>query len=347
VIAADALGVAPWLDYHHAYSLGNFVHRDSSLHGEDLWHWRNLDMACRFSGMADEVGFIMLHVQINHHTAALLGAFQDVLRDARNAATTENPGGPWQRLLRALEHINRARREMWSASRPERYNDFRVFIMGITGNEALFGPGVVYEGVEKFGGKPMQFRGQTGAQDDIVPACDILLGIDDAYPANDLTDYLRDLRQYRPPVVQRWFEDVRTDREASGLDAFVSAEAGIALIAAACVEQITLFRIGHWQFVQRYILAHTRHATATGGTPITSWLPNQIDACFARMGQLLDCADPARLSRTERLWHANMRQRLAERQRILAEQRALLEDPAFDPREVYARNAGHEDALAV
>jgi len=343
VIAADALGIPPWLDYHHCYSLGNFVHRDSTLHGEDLWHWRNLEMACCFSGTTDEIGFIMLHVQINQHTAALLGAFQDVLRDARLGSESENPAGPWQRLLRALEHINRSRREMWRASRPERYNDFRVFIMGITGNEAIFGPGVVYQGVEKFGEKPMQFRGQTGAQDDIIPACDILLGIDDTYPTNDLTDYLRDLRYYRPPVVQRWFEDVRKDRDAVGLDQFVASEPDVALIAAACIEQITLFRIGHWQFVQKYILAHTRHATATGGTPITSWLPNQIDACFVRMDQLLKYADPARLSASERRWHANLKQRTEERGRILAEQRALLANPAFDPREIYARNAGHED----
>lgn len=343
VMAADALGMPPWLDYHHSYSLGNFVHRDSTLHGEDLWHWKNLEMACRFSGTSDETGFIMLHVQINQHTAALLGAFQDVLRDAQLGGESENPAGPWQRLLRALEHINRSRREMWRASRPERYNDFRVFIMGITGNEALFGPGVVYQGVKKFGEKPMQFRGQTGAQDDIVPACDILLGIDDTYPTNDLTDYLRDLRQYRPPVVQKWFEDVRKDRDAAGLDKFVASEPSVALIAAACVEQITLFRIGHWQFVQKYILAHTRHATATGGTPITSWLPNQIDACFTRMDQLLKYADPSKLSASERRWHANMSQRTNERRRILAEQRALLENPAFDPREIYARNAGHED----
>jgi indoleamine 2,3-dioxygenase len=300
-------------------------------------------MACRFSGTTDETGFIMLHVQINQHTAALLGAFQDVLRDAQLRGESENPAGPWQRLLRALEHINRSRREMWRASRPERYNDFRVFIMGITGNEALFGPGVVYQGVKKFGDNPMQFRGQTGAQDDIVPACDILLGIDDTYPTNDLTDYLRDLRQYRPPVVQKWFEDVRKDRDAVALDKFVASEPGVALIAAACVEQITLFRIGHWQFVQKYILAHTRHATATGGTPITSWLPNQIDACFARMDQLLKYADPSELSASERRWHANMSQRTDERRRILKEQRALLENPAFDPREIYARNAGHED----
>jgi indoleamine 2,3-dioxygenase len=206
---------------------------------------------------------------------------------------------------------------------------------------------VIYEGVNQFGERPMQFRGQTGAQDDIIPACDIFLGIDDAYPTNELTTYLEDLRQYRPPVIQKWFVDARLDREATRLDDFISSQPSIALIAAACVEQVTLFRIGHWQFVQKYILQHTRHATATGGTPITSWLPNQIDACFTRMHQLLDKATPENLSPSETRWAMEMRRRLIEREGILRDQRALLEDPTFDPQAVYARNVGHEDHLNV
>ena len=62
------------------------------------------------------------------------------------------------------------------------------------------------------------------------------------------------------------------------------------------------------------------------------------------MDQLLGYADPHKLSESEHRWHANMSQRLNERRRILTEQRALLENPAFDPREIYARNIGHEDA---
>jgi indoleamine 2,3-dioxygenase len=147
-------------------------------------------------------------------------------------------------------------------------------------------------------------------------------------------------------VIRSWFIDLRRDREAAKLDSFIANEPGVALIAAACVEQVTLFRVGHWQFVQKYILAHTRHAIATGGTPITSWLPNQIDACFARMHQLLTHAHTSKLSGFERRWRDNMASRLAERERILAEQRALLENPAFDPQDIYARNVGHEDVAA-
>jgi hypothetical protein len=44
------------------------------------------------------------------------------------------------------------------------------------------------------------------------------------------------------------------------------------------VNEVYLFRNGHWQFVQKYIMSNTKYAFATGGTPITSWLINQIEA---------------------------------------------------------------------
>jgi hypothetical protein len=51
------------------------------------------------------------------------------------------------------------------------------------------------------------------------------------------------------------------------------------LIYLLCiVDEVYLFRNGHWQFVQKYIMSNTKYAFATGGTPITTWLINQIEA---------------------------------------------------------------------
>jgi hypothetical protein len=69
---------------------------------------------------------------------------------------------------------------MWKASRHDHYNDFRVFIMGVKGNEEMFESGVVYEGVPDENGvlgEPKAYRGQTGAQDDIIPTMDIVTGV--------------------------------------------------------------------------------------------------------------------------------------------------------------------------
>jgi indoleamine 2,3-dioxygenase len=53
------------------------------------------------------------------------------------------------------------------------------------------------------------------------------------------------------------------------------------------LEEIYHFRNGHWQFVQKYIMANTKYAMATGGTPITSWIPNQILSVICQMEEVV------------------------------------------------------------
>ena len=61
IVVAEKLNVYPWLDYHYAYSLGNYKFIDESKG----FHWSNLDQCVKFSGTSDESGFIMNHVDIN------------------------------------------------------------------------------------------------------------------------------------------------------------------------------------------------------------------------------------------------------------------------------------------
>ena len=111
-----------------------------------------------------------------------------------------------------MVEMNNRRREMWKASRWQHYNDFRVFIMWVKGNEELFGDGVTYSGVWD---EPKQFRGQTGAQDDIIPMEDIFSGVINYYPKNELTKYLLDLRTYRPKCIQQFF--IYLEKEVEGI----------------------------------------------------------------------------------------------------------------------------------
>ena len=53
------------------------------------------------------------------------------------------------------------------------------------------------------------------------------------------------------------------------------------------LDEIYYFRNGHWQFVQKYIMANTKYAKATGGTPIISWIPNQITAVLNYMDDVI------------------------------------------------------------
>jgi indoleamine 2,3-dioxygenase len=44
----------------------------------------------------------------------------------------------------------------------------------------------------------------------------------------------------------------------------------------ALLDQDRQFRNRHWNFTKEYILKHSNHPIATGGSPISTWLPNQL-----------------------------------------------------------------------
>ena len=279
VLVSEKLDVYPFIDYHYAYSLGNYVKIDKSKGYE----WENLAMAAKFSGMDDERGFIMLHVDINQHSPQLVGSILDFLKSKNNIGVNQS----LKNCLSSMKRINERRQIMWQASRWKHYNDFRVFIMGIKGNEEIFGDGVVYEGVSE---EPVQYRGQTGAQDNIIPTADIFTGVIDYYPKNDLTKYLLDLRSYRPKCIQNFLSDIKDEMKENRLFNSIQVsknEEGLCLLIKI-LDEIYYFRNGHWQFVQKYIMANTKYAKATGGTPIISWIPNQITAVLNYMSDVLE-----------------------------------------------------------
>jgi indoleamine 2,3-dioxygenase len=107
------------------------------------------------------------------------------------------------------------------------------------------------------------------------------------YPDNELTRYLLDLRAYRPPVVRRFLDDLDAAVATVGLHDLTRSDPTCTALLLGIVEQIHLFRNGHWQFVQKYILENTRYQVATGGTPVTTWIPNQIEATLAAAGDLI------------------------------------------------------------
>jgi indoleamine 2,3-dioxygenase len=279
VLVAEKLKVYPWLDYHYAYSLGNYVKQDK----EGTLDWTNLGMACSFTNGNDEVGFIMLHVYINELSPALIESITNY-KNSRDSSDLAQ-------VVSVMKNINIRRKEMWEASRPDRYNDFRVFIMGIKGNTELFGDGLVYEGC--FDDQPQQFRGQTGAQDNIIPTMDIFTGIVDHYPDNKLTEYLLDLRTYRPVCVQNFFTDLRDEYSVrpifSELERAKDVNGLVSLLEI--VDEVYLFRNGHWSFIQAYIMRNTAYENATGGTPIISWVPNQIRCVLQYEDKIIQTID--------------------------------------------------------
>ena len=157
--------------------------------------------------------------------------------------------------------------------------------MGIKGNKDIFPNGLIYQGVWD---EPQFFRGQTGAQDNIIPTADIASGVIHYYPENQLTNYLMDLRKYRPKCVQLFFKELANSMSKKPiLERLVLSKNQKGMRNLMRVyEEIYNFRNGHWQFVQKYIMQNTGYPKASGGTPITSWIPNQIKAVLSAMAVL-------------------------------------------------------------
>ena len=285
---SEKLDVAPYLDYHYAYCLGNYRLIDSSKPME----WNNLEMIVKFDGGLDERGFVMVHVDINTLGKYLLEGINNVYTGIKTSNICSVVDGLYLNYM-TMKSINARRKEMWKASDYKNYNNFRVFIMGIEGNNKIFGEdGVVYEGVNE---EPLKFRGQTGAQDDIIPCEDIFSGVINYYPENDLTRYLLDLRRYRPKCVQLFFKDLEeTSKLYNLLDLDKLGKTGDEELVfksyvylLGIVDEIFNFRNGHWQFVQKFIMKNTTYAVATGGTPITTWIPNQMLATLNYMDDII------------------------------------------------------------
>lgn len=129
--------------------------------------------------------------------------------------------------------------------------------------------------------------------------CDNLLQI--SMPETPLTDILKDFRQYRPGNHRQFLEAVRDCAQECGVREFAKGDSVSAALYLQALDQVRDFRWRHWCFTREYILKHTSHPTATGGSPIVTvsdiflvdmlcsdnlqWLPNQLGAVLAQMSE--------------------------------------------------------------
>ena len=338
VAVSEKLKVFPWMDYHYGYSLGNY----QKINPAGNLEWDNLNMCVKFSGQPDEAGFILLHIDINQFSPDLVGSVLETLESVESNSYVGVEEG-LDKNLETLTQMNIRRKEMWKASRWQHYNDFRVFIMGIKGNEEIFGEGVTYTGVWD---TPQQFRGQTGAQDDIIPMEDIFSGVARHYLKNELTDYLLDLRKYRPECVQSFFIDLEEQVKQvhpKGLAGYLSEHKLVTGLTRllGILEQIYHFRNGHWQFVQKYIMANTPYAKATGGTPITTWLPNQITAVLQQMEEVIHSINQLTTSPDEKGIQllSNNQATLQHKKQLLAEQLSMVGKETYSADTLFSLNS--------
>ncbi len=275
VTLADRLGQAPLLPYS-GYVLDNWARLDKAA----PLSLDNIYMVQNFSGGDDENWFVLVHVAIEAEAGVLLD------NAARLVNIANGDGGPSD-----AEHLLLEMHAAWEriyghfARMPERCDPYvyfhrvRPYIHGWANNPALDG-GLIYEGVEKFAGKPQAFRGQTGSQSSIVPAMDALFQV--RHSDDPLKAFLDELHSYRPVEHRRFIEDIARH---SRLRSYVAESDNRDLRDAfnACLEQTTRFRTRHLEYAASYInkqagsIAGNDPDVGTGGTPFMRYLKKHRD----------------------------------------------------------------------
>jgi len=271
---AQSLGRPPVLSYS-SYSLHNYFRFDPDREIE----CGNIGLIQNFLGGIDEEWFILIHVDIERKA----GPAMAMLHECLNAADAADAG----RLEGLLEQVSAAIASMLATLErmPEfcdpyiYYHRVRPYIHGWKNHPDL-PAGLIYEGVDAYGGRPQQFRGETGAQSAIVPSLDAMLGV--GHRDDMLRTYLMEMRTYIPPDHRAFIESL----EARGsIRMFVREVAHPALTAAynACIEGVEKFRSLHLEYAARYIFRQAQtddknpHAVGTGGTPFMPYLTKHRD----------------------------------------------------------------------
>jgi indoleamine 2,3-dioxygenase len=274
VALADRLGQQPLLQYS-GYVLDNWAMLDPAK-GVTL---DNIYMIQKFASGTDEAWFVLVHVAIEARAGEALALFGPLI-DAAATGDVARARTLLEAIVGVWAQINPIFGRMPEQCDPYIYfRRVRPYIHGWKDNPAL-GAGIVYEGVDKFGGQPQAFRGQTGSQSSIVPSMDALLGV--GHAADPLRAYLDELHIYRPPLHRRFIDDVRAQ---SRLRSFVSGAGDKGLTEAynAAVQAVADFRSLHLEYAASYIHSQGRKSAGndteigTGGTPFMKYLKKHRD----------------------------------------------------------------------
>lgn len=238
-----------------------------SYDGYALYNWKrfeptgpvalgNIDTLQNFVHMYDEHWFILVHVEIEAIAADILTAITraEAALAAGNGeeitgALRTIGGAVWRQvdvLRRIPEHMDPA----------FYYRTFRPYIR--------FFENVIYEGVDE---KPMDFRGETGAQSSILPTLTAFMKI--RHERSVLTDHLDDMRRFMPAEHRRWIEKVEAMPSVCSL---ADKEAYNDVI-----EAMATFREVHYGWAREYIDRWVEDPRGTGGTPYMKWLKQLID----------------------------------------------------------------------
>ena len=257
----------PILSYA-SYALNNWKLQDVNK----PFDLENIRILQNFLGGIDEDWFIMIHIAIEHEAKEILNNLKTYYLDKnKDQSYLEN-------ALVSIKKINQIMNRM-----PEKcdpfiyYNRVRPYIFGWKNNPATPN-GVIYEGVEEYGGTPQLFRGETGAQSSIVPALDALLGV--THSNDPLKEYLDEMRLYMPKEHRNLLNDLDQWSE-NNRDKSIREDSSVVL-SDEIVKEVHAFRNKHLEYAKIYIHEQSlsnqnnSNVVGTGGTPFMKYLDKHL-----------------------------------------------------------------------
>lgn len=272
---SEKLDMFPLLPYR-GYTLDNWAKLDKD--GEIVLE--NIYVLQNFLGGLDENWFIMIHVEIEAKAGRALAAIPALI-EAAKTGDEATALAQLKEIRAAWQEINPVFDRMGESCDPYCYfHRVRPYIHGWKDNPAFPNGGVIYEGVEKYRGKPQAFRGQTGSQSSIVPTMDALFGV--VHQNDPLREYLAELHHYRPVNHRKFIEAVQSE---SNVREFIQKANNAEMIEVYndCLTLIADFRTKHLEYSASYINKQSSQATGndtevgTGGTPFMRYLKKHRD----------------------------------------------------------------------
>ena len=257
----------PILSYA-SYALNNWKLQDVNK----PFDLENIRILQNFLGGIDEDWFIMIHIAIEHEAKEILNNLKTYYLDkSEDQSYLEN-------ALVSIKKINQIMNRM-----PEKcdpfiyYNRVRPYIFGWKNNPATPN-GVIYEGVEEYGGTPQLFRGETGAQSSIVPALDALLGV--THSNDPLKEYLDEMRLYMPKEHRNLLNDLDQWSENNRSNSIT--EDSSVVLSDEIIKEVHAFRNKHLEYARIYIHEQSlsnqnnSNVVGTGGTPFMKYLDKHL-----------------------------------------------------------------------
>ena len=135
-----------------------------------------------------------------------------------------------------------------------------------------------------------------------------------------MTDILRDFRSYRPANHNDWLTWVDQSAQQVSFAAYAQKDAASLALYIQLLDQVRDFRHRHWLFAKEYIIKRSAHPVATGGSPMATWLPNQLNAVHNKIAEKVAQFDQSFSSEGDLVDYATLqaiKTRSAEQQTLL------------------------------